>query len=571
MQNNTSIIYILLRRLRTPLVVLILAYSISILGMTLIPGIDNQGKPWRMDFFHAFYFVSFMGTTIGFGELPYAFTDAQRAWTLVSIYLTVVSWLYTIGVLLRIAQDPGFRKLLDYAGFTRAVRRIRDPFFLVCGYGDTGSLLVNTLTGRGLNAVVVDSDSERIETLETAGLPLYVPALTADSSDPDILVRAGLKLRNCIGVVAVTNNDKTNLTIAITGKLLTPKLRVYCRAESHDIAANMLSFGTDYTLNPFDSFAEKFATAIHSPSMYLLYDWFTSGRDAPLTEPLSPPHGEWILCGYGRFGKALKRYLDSEGLKTTIIEADPEGTNAPDDIIVGRGTEANTLEQAHVGNAVGIIAGTDNDANNLSIIMTAKELNPELFTVARQNQRQNDVIFEAANIDLVVQRASIIARKISALIVTPLLADFLSLAQPHDDQWANILISRISGVIGNSPPESWVIEINKTETPAIFETITRNKPVTLADLGRDPGDRGKMLECMPLMIKHNQNQTLLPKEDTRIGIGDQILFCGKTTARRKMKLTSFDYNVLGYVRTGKDAPSGIIWKLLTANKQLGLL
>ena len=51
-----------------PLLVLIGVYSVSILGLVLIPGQDDQGMPWRMNFFHAFYFVSFMGSTIGFGS-----------------------------------------------------------------------------------------------------------------------------------------------------------------------------------------------------------------------------------------------------------------------------------------------------------------------------------------------------------------------------------------------------------------------------------------------------------------------------------------------------------------------
>ena len=67
MQN---LIYLLLRRMRLPLIVVILAYAISILGMVLAPGLDDQGNPWNMNFFHAFYFVSFMGSTIGFGEIP---------------------------------------------------------------------------------------------------------------------------------------------------------------------------------------------------------------------------------------------------------------------------------------------------------------------------------------------------------------------------------------------------------------------------------------------------------------------------------------------------------------------
>ena len=76
-----NLIYLLLRRMRMPLIVIILAYAVSILGLVLIPGVDDQGQPWHMSIFHAFYFVSFMGSTIGFGEIPYPFSDPQRLWT----------------------------------------------------------------------------------------------------------------------------------------------------------------------------------------------------------------------------------------------------------------------------------------------------------------------------------------------------------------------------------------------------------------------------------------------------------------------------------------------------------
>ena len=71
--QRSQIIYLILRRLRTPLIVLVCVYAVSVLGFVLIPGVDDQGNPWKMDFFHAFYFVSYMGSTIGFGELPYPF------------------------------------------------------------------------------------------------------------------------------------------------------------------------------------------------------------------------------------------------------------------------------------------------------------------------------------------------------------------------------------------------------------------------------------------------------------------------------------------------------------------
>jgi len=74
-----------------------------------------------------------------------------------------------------------------------------------------------------------------------------------------------------------------------------------------------------------------------------------------------PPRGTWVLCGYGRFGKAVHRYLDFEGVETVIIEKELEMTKAPKGAIHGRGTEAVTLREAHIEKAVGIVAGTDDD------------------------------------------------------------------------------------------------------------------------------------------------------------------------------------------------------------------
>ena len=116
MQN---LIYLLLRRMRVPLIVVILAYAISILGMVLAPGIDDQGNPWRMSFFDAFYFVSFMGSTIGFGEIPYEFSNIQRMWTTLAMYLTVVSWLYAIGSLFAVIRDPAFKRVFPDFGTDR--------------------------------------------------------------------------------------------------------------------------------------------------------------------------------------------------------------------------------------------------------------------------------------------------------------------------------------------------------------------------------------------------------------------------------------------------------------------
>ena len=45
---HKSLVFLFLRRMRMPLVILITAYAIATVGFTLIPGVDDQGNPWRM-------------------------------------------------------------------------------------------------------------------------------------------------------------------------------------------------------------------------------------------------------------------------------------------------------------------------------------------------------------------------------------------------------------------------------------------------------------------------------------------------------------------------------------------
>ena len=188
-----SAFFLVLRRMRAPIIVLIVIYAVSVFGLTLVPGVDAEGKTTApMSFFHAFYFISYTATTIGFGEIPVAFSDAQRLWVTFCIYLTVIGWSYSVVTLIALLQDKGFQNTLTTNRFARRVRNIRQDFYLICGCGETGSLIARSFDHIGQAFVVIEKDELRVEELDLLDFKTDTPALAADARLPENLRLAGL-------------------------------------------------------------------------------------------------------------------------------------------------------------------------------------------------------------------------------------------------------------------------------------------------------------------------------------------------------------------------------------------
>ncbi|KGK42541.1 potassium transporter TrkA [Nitrincola sp. A-D6] len=559
MQN---ILYLLLRRLRTPLIMLIVVYAITIAGFVLIPGQDDQGEPWRMGFFHAFYFLSYMATTIGFGEIPFAFTNAQRMWAMVSIYLSVSAWLYAIGATLQVFQEASFLRLIRLRRFIKSVNALDEPFWLICGYGVTGSLIVRELAAQQIRSVVLDVDQARVDSLELENALVPIPVFCADASRPDNLEYAGIRHPCCQGVMALTNNDNANLSIAIASKLQYPKRQVFSRTQSAQHAANLASFGTDLIVDPFKVYAEYLALAVSSPKKHLVFDWLTNPQHRALSSLYKIRQGRWIICGYGRYGQALYKALVQVGVDITVIEPDIQGRHTPDDSVEGTGTEAGTLRQARVETAVGIVAGTANDADNLSIIMTARELNPKLTCVVRQNRHSNERVFQHANCDFVMKSGAVIASRIMAYSRSSLLLVFIEHLLQQSDVWAHTLLNRLNHHVGDERLETWEVVINEDKTPAVCSFIAVEGSLQLKYLMKNPHDRQVMLDCFPLLLQQGDDLDYLPGELQVLQPGDRVLFCGRAEASREMEWNLNNYNMLHYSVTGDDAGHTVLARIL---------
>jgi len=564
--RNDSLLFVFFRRMRVPLIVLISAYAIATLGFTLMPGVDDQGQPWRMSLFEAFYVVSYTGSTIGFGEVPYPFSSAQRMWTVVSIYLTVIAWLFSISSIISLLQDPAFTRAMRRSQRSRSVRGLSQPFYLVCGHGDTGRLLVAALTGSGHPVVVIDWVAEKIETLEVEDLGAPVTAFTMDAARPDNLVEAGLRSRWCAGVIAVTGDDQTNLKVALTARLLNHSVSVHARATQAEVADNLRSFQTDTVVHPVEEFERRLELALHRPDLMRLYNWMFSGPHAR-PRPLRPlPEGRWIVCGWTEVGRVAVQQLRTAGREVVLIDPDAERPDRPSDYpdaaVAGTGTQAETLHAAGIDAAVGLIAAGNSDANNLSTVMTARQLAPELFVIARENGHSMHELFRAAGCDLIAEPAVVVAGVMLGRIRSTLVEPFINGMLTEDNAWARLLLARLLRQQRTAPPELSAGRISARRAPALVRALKAGRRVTVGDMLRNPRRRDRALPLTLLLLHREGENLLLPEADTELQVGDRLLLAGRSRDAAQVQSMLEVDGVLDYILTGQRRPQGWVWQRL---------
>lgn len=553
-----------MRRMRTPLIVLILVYFFSVMAMTAVPGVDTEGNSFHMSLLDAAYFMAILQTTIGFGEIPYTFTGAQRLLVFWLLLPNVVAWLYSIGTLLGLILDKQFQASFQRSRFNGQVKAIKEPFYIVCGLGNTGYMTVSGLLARGIHAVVIEYDETTVRRMMLNDKFAHVPALAGRAGVRANLELAGLRRENCQGVIATTNNDQVNLTVAITVKLLRPDLSVIARSEMQRVCDNMASFNTDLIINPYRIFSERISLALSSPIKFLVQDWLISVPGTKLREVTKPPRGHWIVCGAGRFGARVIEQLEKNDLPVTVVDVHPDRLPSYKSAILGRGTEVHTLEEAGIADAEGIVAATGDDIDNLSIVMTARHLNPRLFFIARQERREHNELFKSSGADLIARRSRIVARQALSFVTTPLLQSFLQHLIRTDDSFAERTAARLQDVLENRAPSIWVYELKGEIARNLRFARSQTSKVTLEHIIRNSrSEENEFLPCVCLTLERGAQRRFLPDSNTELQIHDRLLFSGRGEARRQMLWTLKDSHSLLVNASGKHLPRGALWRWMS--------
>lgn len=138
------------------------------------------------------------------------------------------------------------------------------------------------------------------------------------------------------------------------------------------------------------------------------------------------------VCGYGRVGRAAAAGLQKHGASVLVIDQDAEAVARADEdgfmAVQGDCTEAQTLREASIDKAGGLIATLDTDAANVYLILLARELCPGLRIISRAERSETRKLLRRAGADRAVAPGDIAALQLTHLMLKPIVSEFIAAA-----------------------------------------------------------------------------------------------------------------------------------------------
>ena len=173
-----------------------------------------------------------------------------------------------------------------------------------------------------------------------------------------------------------------------------------------------------------------------------------------LEKKISRIKNHYIICGYGRIGRVVCRNLKRKPFELLVIEKNPELIPVMDTdgvlYISGDAADEENLLRAGIKRAKGLIAVLASDADNVFLVLTARQLDPDLLIIARGSQEESKSKLRAAGANTVESPYDIGAASMANRIIRPTVTSFLDLAFAHkrkDIQMEEIPVSASSDLV----------------------------------------------------------------------------------------------------------------------------
>ena len=139
-----------------------------------------------------------------------------------------------------------------------------------------------------------------------------------------------------------------------------------------------------------------------------------------------------IVCGWGRVGREVARFLANSGREVVVIDRNPDRLgDMPHASVCGDVTDDETLHRAGIGRAATLVTALDTDADNLYVTVASKSMRPDLQVIARARSGSSEPKLMRAGADRVVNPQQLGGDRMASFVVHPHVVDFVDVVM-HD-------------------------------------------------------------------------------------------------------------------------------------------
>ena len=210
-----------------------------------------------------------------------------------------------------------------------------------------------------------------------------------------------------------------------------------------------------------------------------------------------------IICGYGRNGRQAAKKLQSHQRNFVVIDKDETVfqniENNDFTFIIGDANEDEVLISAGINSAASLICALPNDSENVFVVLSARQINPEIRIISRASEESSYSKLKLAGANNVILPDRIGGDHMASLVVVPDLLEF---------------VDNLS-IVGNQN-----INIEEIAVEQLYDT---NQQKTILEL-----DLRKHTGCNVIGYKdENGNYHINPEANQKLVPGSKIIVLGK--------------------------------------------
>ena len=287
------------------------------------------------------------------------------------------------------------------------------------------------------------------------------------------------------------------------------------------ITISTVGFGLNHPLTPegklFTIFLIILSASLYGYIIKLISENIASGnffeelKHKKMQQKIDSLKNHTVVCGYGRNGKQALVKLQKFNQECVVIEKGlDEVTQLENEkylVVHGDATDDDVLEKSGIHNAKSLIVALPSDADNLFIVLSARQMNKNLTIISRASDESSYKKLKIAGADNIIMPDRLGGDHMASLVVTPDIIEFVDMLSLDGEYTANL-----EEIIVDDLPEAYI-----------------SKSILDLDLRRKTG-------CSVIGYKTSDNDYVVnPEADITLVSGSKLIVLGRPEQIEKLR------------------------------------